>query len=215
MPSKSKTKGNAFERDVSKFLNRVYNTDGFTKTMGSGAFVGKGNWAKRSGLDQNIKVALAGDIITPTWFPFSIECKHYSDTPNYATIIKGPDVTLDSWLGKSIHDAINTQLIPLVFFKTDYKGAHVALPREFAPLLEKMNIRYFLTYRCFVIVGIDQFEYIGTHLLDEVMKDEGAVKRTVIDYFTQQLEDTTSEVFFLYNSFYEDETKTTKKKKKP
>ncbi len=213
MPSKSKTKGNAFERDVSKFLNKVYNTDGFTKTMGSGAFVGKGNWAKRSGLDQNIKVALAGDIITPTWFPFSIECKHYSDTPNYATIIKGPDVTLDLWLGKSIHDAINTQLIPLVFFKTDYKGAHVALPKTLAPILEQHNIRFYLTYRNFVIIGIDLFEVIAPTLLEFVTKEDNANHKALVGFFTEEVKNIESETFFLYNSFYEDESKTTKKKK--
>ena len=165
MPSRSKTKGNKFENDMVKLLNEVYNTKEFSRTPNSGAIMGRTNWGKNQGLSENVKRTLGSDLIVPDDFKFAVECKHYADTPNYAQIIKGPDTTLDHWLAEATFDAINLDLHPLLFFKTNRKGVHFALPEYFH--MQYMEYEgatttnvmgdYFLHYGPFVISGIDTF----------------------------------------------------------
>lgn len=158
MPSKSKTKGCTFERDVAKDLNKWFDTNEFARTFGSGAFVGKTNWVKRAGMASEVKNALAGDIMVPAWFPFNIECKNYQDSPIYHNILteKG-DSILDGWLGKSIHDAINTKMLPMVIFKTTRKGVFVALYQSMKHYIHCNNYAY---YNGFYIVSYDNFQKI-------------------------------------------------------
>ncbi len=164
MPSKSKAKGNKFEYDVVKVLNDVYSTEEFSRTPNSGAMMGRSNWGKNQGLAENVKRTLGSDIIVPDWFKFSVECKHYKDKPNYSEIIKGPDTTLDHWLGESVYDAINLNLHSLLFFKTNRKGVHFALPEYFYITHDQEGSHmaglvgdYFLMYGPFVISGLDTF----------------------------------------------------------
>ncbi len=116
--------------------------------------MGRSNWGKNQGLSEGVKRTLGSDIIVPDDFHFSIECKHYKDTPNYSQIIKGPDAVLDHWLAECVYDAINLDLHPLLFFKTNRKGTYFALPRYFLPHLTASHI---LLYGAFVISGIDSF----------------------------------------------------------
>ena len=127
MPSKSKTKGNKFENDIVKAFNELHETEEFRRTPNSGAMMGRSNAAKFSGLSESVQRTLSSDIITPEWYPFAIECKHYGDKPNYAAIIKEHDTTLDHWIGEAMFDAINQNLHMMLCFKTDRKGAHVLL----------------------------------------------------------------------------------------
>ena len=155
MPSRSKTKGNKFENDTVKVLNEAYDTEEFSRTPNSGAMMGRSNWGKNQGLAENVKRTLGADIIVPDDFKFAVECKHYKDDPNYAQIIKGPDSMLSHWLGECVYDAINLDLNPLLFFKTNRKGTHFALPQYFH---ESCLIGdYFLLYGPFVISGMDTF----------------------------------------------------------
>lgn len=201
MPSKSKIKGSTFERDVAKMFNEIYETNEFSRTFGSGAFVGKSNWDKRKGLSEEVKTALAGDIITPKWFPLSIECKNYDDTPAYHNLLtEDGDATLNTWLGKSIYDAVNTNMIPCVCFKTTRKGSFIVLPYI---VLDELNLECnYLRYGCFIIVSIDNYKKeIAKPLLD-ILKDENSAFKTAITaFFTEQMKITDSYVFSLVTRF--------------
>lgn len=63
----SRTKGNTFERKVCKLLNAKFNTEEFQRSPGSGAF----------GTTHTLPAYLQihGDIITPSNFLWTIECK--------------------------------------------------------------------------------------------------------------------------------------------
>ena len=154
MPSKSKNKGNTLEREMRDILNAAYDTEEFARTPSSGAIMGLSNYQKNQGLSESTKTVLGSDLICPDWFPFSVECKWYADTPNYATIIKGSDTDLDGWLAEACFDALNLNLHPLLFFKTNRKGVHAALPGFFWP---HIRTNCMLRYFDFVIVGIDDF----------------------------------------------------------
>jgi len=155
MPSKSKTKGNKFENDVVKLFNEMFNTQEFRRTPNSGAMMGRSNASKFSGLSEDVKRTLSSDIITPEWFPFAIECKHYGDKPNYAAIIKEHDTKLDHWIAEAVFDAYNQNLWPMLCFKTDRKGAHVVVPSCLLTLSPWTPSFYTQYDDLFVIVGMD------------------------------------------------------------
>ena len=167
MPSKSKTKGNKFENDMVKLLNEVYSTEEFSRTPNSGAIMGRSNWGRKQGLSENVKRTLGSDLIVPDNFKFAVECKHYADTPNYSQIIKGPDATLDHWLAEVLYDAINLDLWPLLFFKTNRKGVHFAIPDKFE---FGVDGNYFLNYGSFKISGIDTFTSNAVGLQFQALK---------------------------------------------
>lgn len=162
MTSKSKNKGNTLEREIRDFLNKIYNSEEFARTPSSGAIMGLGNSKRNAGLEQSTQRTLGSDLICPDWFPFSVECKSYADKPNYSTIIKSNDSTLDSWLGETCFDSINLGLIPILFFKTTRKGTHCALPSIFLPKMS--NIKYYSIYEDFIIMGLEQFEANKTEI---------------------------------------------------
>ncbi len=154
MASKSGEKGKRFERDIKEMLNKAYNTEEFTRTPGSGALMGQSNFRKNLGLEDSTKRVLGSDMICPDWFRFSIECKNYNDSPNYAAIIKTSDTKLDYWLAETLFDSINLKQTPMLFFRTTRKGTHVAFPRQFFDIQPK----YSVNYDCFTIMGVEHFE---------------------------------------------------------
>ncbi len=163
MANRSGPKGDEFERLMAKKLNEAYETEEFAKTPGSGALMGLTNFGKKMGLSEAVRRTLASDLIVPDWFKFSVECKWYKNSPNYAAIIKGADSDLDGWLGETLYDAINTDLVPLLFFKTNNKGIHAVLPKYFGRDMSDTRTgdwiipQYFCGYGDFVIFGLDYF----------------------------------------------------------
>lgn len=159
--AKSKRKGSAFENEIAKFLNRVHDTEEFARTPGSGAWMGRSNAFKRSGVAAAAQETLRGDLITPSSFPFIIECKSYSDAPLYHGIIKGPDKHLDKWLKEVEFDAEQANCLPMLWFKTVRKGTFVAFPKStLVDYFKNISdaFEYCLTYRNYVIIHQDTYE---------------------------------------------------------
>ena len=153
---KSKQKGNAFEREVATLLNSIYRTDEFRRTPQSGALMGQSNYARNARLEESTKLTLAGDIICPSWFPYIVEVKHHKNSPNYATMIRGSDVTLDHWLGEVLFDAKNAKLHPMLVFKTTRVSTYFAIP-AYIIISSKYSktIKHILLYDSFAVMGID------------------------------------------------------------
>lgn len=158
---KSKRKGSAFENEVAKFLNIVHNTTEFARTPGSGAWMGRSNSSKRAGVAQAAQETLRGDLITPTYFPFIIECKSYNDAPIYHGIIKGPDKHLDKWLLEVEFDAREGGRLPMLWFKTTRKGTFTAIPRtavNYVNMLDNNSVPYHLVYRDYIVIHQDNYQ---------------------------------------------------------
>lgn len=189
MAKRSGPKGDEFERLMASKLNEAYNTEEFVRTPGSGAFVGLTNFGKKFGLAEDVKRTLASDLITPEWFKFSVECKWYKDKPNYAAIIKGSDTDLDGWLGETLYDAINLKLAPLLFFKTNRKGVHVALWKFFKDIwifresTVAVEPNYYLVYGDFLITDANWF-LENNHLMAEIAED--VQKSGALEVFFEQ-----------------------------
>lgn len=154
MTSKSKNKGNKLERDFRDELNKAFNCEEFARTPGSGALMGLSNARKNAGLEHITKQTLGSDLICPKWFKWSVECKNYADDPNYSKLIKDDDRVLNGWLGEALFDAETLNLSPMLVFRTNRKGTHVAIPSLF-PLPE--SITHYVKYDSFWILGLEAF----------------------------------------------------------
>lgn len=132
MPSKSKTKGKGFEREVANFLSELYN-DSFTRVPDSGAFTGGKNAHRREKLTEGQVRAHKGDIIPPdNWKNFNCECKNYAEFPFHQLFSQGPVLLLESWIKQAL-EAEDPGDLTIIFMKFNRKGRYVAykLPENF------------------------------------------------------------------------------------
>lgn len=157
MTSKSKNKGNRFEREIRDLLNESFDTQEFARTPNSGAIMGLSNWEKNKNLEDATKTALGSDIICPSWFKFSVECKNYGDKPNYSKMLGSSDTDLDGWIGEVLFDAYNTKRTPLLFFRTTRKGTYAVLPIQFLKLFSHQPFNFLKYNQDFIIVDCINF----------------------------------------------------------
>lgn len=133
MPSKSKSKGKTFERDVANFLSDLYQ-DSFTRVPDSGAFTGGKNAHRRDTLTEGQVRAHKGDIIPPDdWKHFNCECKNYAEFTFHQLFTKSPVPLLESWLEQTL-EAADPGDCNILFMKFNRKGKYVAyqLPQDFS-----------------------------------------------------------------------------------
>jgi hypothetical protein len=124
VPSKSKTKGKSFEREVSTFLSELYDVS-FTRVPDSGAFTGGKNAHRRDKLTEGQVRAHKGDIIPPdNWKKFNAECKNYAEFPFHQLISSDYILLLEGWISQTL-DAADQGDINIIFMKFNRKGRYV------------------------------------------------------------------------------------------
>jgi len=122
--SKSKNKGNAFEREVANFLSKTYN-ESFVRAAHSGAFIGGTNNHRKEYLSENQVKSFKGDIIPPDdWKHFNAEAKSYADFP-FHLLLTGDCKVIDAWIDQ-LMDVADEGDINLLFMKFNRKGRYVA-----------------------------------------------------------------------------------------
>lgn len=98
MPSKSKTKGSAFERHIAKELSRITG-ESFIRAPGSGAYVGGVNSNRKEFLHEGQIRSFKGDVVPGESFSdWNIECKSYKEFPFHRLIHKDPIPILEDWI---------------------------------------------------------------------------------------------------------------------
>ena len=124
MPSKSKTKGSSFERDIAKYLGSLYN-ESFTRVPDSGAFTGGKNAHRRATLTENQVRAHKGDIIPPDdWRLFNCECKNYAAFPFHRLLFNVEVPLLEEWI-EQLMDAADPGDFNVLFVKITRLGKFV------------------------------------------------------------------------------------------
>lgn len=126
MPSKSKTKGSSYERQVAKFLSEKYGGS-FIRVPNSGAYIGGDNKSRIVTLSEGQVRSSKGDIIPPDdWKYFNSECKNYADL-GFHQIIMGNKVPLiESWIDQCMEVAGEKDL-NILFIKITRKGEFVMI----------------------------------------------------------------------------------------
>lgn len=124
MTSKSKNKGNTFEREVAKFLSDLYSAP-FNRITNSGAYVGGKNAFRKETLSEGQIRSHKGDIVPPdSWKKFNAEAKSYADFPFHRLLSNVEIPLLESWIGQSL-DAADTGDITFIFMKFNRIGRYI------------------------------------------------------------------------------------------
>lgn len=131
MPSKGKTKGNSWEREVATFLSTLYG-ESFVRVPNSGAFIGGKNVHRKTNLSDEQIRGFKGDIIPgPSFSHLNIEGKFYADFP-FHQVVQGSCKQLNQWIGQLITSADETDF-NLLAMKFNRKGAYVAYEMKNLP----------------------------------------------------------------------------------
>lgn len=126
MSSKSKNKGNNWEREVANNLSTLYK-ESFIRVPSSGAYVGGKNNVRKEFLHEGQIRAMKGDIIPPfDWKHFNCECKNYAELP-FHQLIQGECKQLETWLSQ-LFDAADAGDLNILIIKITRKGKFIAVP---------------------------------------------------------------------------------------
>lgn len=152
MPSKSKAKGNAFERAVADDLTKVFGFN-FERVPNSGAFVGGKNHQRYDTLSKSQQLIYEGDILVPDeLYNMKIECKSYKDFKFHQMFSKCK--LLDSWIEQAYSDDKYWALI----FKINRKGAFVSFDEKFFwEGADEILTDNYMRYKEYYVVPYDGF----------------------------------------------------------
>ena len=135
MPSKSKRKGNGFEREVCSYLNKLTGLS-FVRVPNSGAYIGNSNIGRAKELSKSQVQTFDGDIIVPEEFSeWSFECKFYKTISWKKLFSEGGEANINRW----IDQAANTvKPYWMVFFKVNNAGSYCIVAERY---LKRKNIK--------------------------------------------------------------------------
>lgn len=152
MPSKSKNKGNVFERQVATELTEIFGYN-FERVPNSGAFVGGKNNVRYNQLSKSQQLIYEGDILVPDEIDhLKIECKNYGDFAFHQ--LWSENKTLDSWIEQAWSDVKTWFLI----FKITRRGSFVLMSDDtFTRLNSCMTHQNHFKYKQYYIVSYDDF----------------------------------------------------------
>jgi hypothetical protein len=124
MTSKSKNKGNTFEREVAKYLSDLYSAP-FNRVITSGAYVGGKNAIRKETLSEGQIRSHKGDIVPPdSWKRFNAEAKSYAEFTFHRLLSNVEIPLLETWIGQSL-DAADEGDFTIIFMKFNRIGRYV------------------------------------------------------------------------------------------
>jgi len=153
MASKSKIKGKAGERELSKIFKNVFGGS-FIRVPSSGAFIGGKNKFRVSSLSENQIRNSKGDIIPPDYMPnLVLECKFYSNFP-FHLLLSGDDVPLlDSWIEQTT-EVLDKEDVWFLCWKINRKGWYITYEPNMYP---DFILKHFNSYKKYIITDLKNF----------------------------------------------------------
>lgn len=161
--SKSKNKGNSFERELATFLSKQY-SDSFVRAAHSGAYIGGTNTHRKERLSENQIKSFKGDIIPPdTWSHFNAECKSYADFP-FHLLLTGECKVIDGWLDQ-LMDVADNDDVNILIMKFNRKGRYVAVQSKLTWVSD--NFVYYTSKKQgdWMIFEFDSFFKLNSNIL--------------------------------------------------
>jgi hypothetical protein len=151
MSINSKNKGSTFERKIANLLSERFAPvvgveKGFRRNPDSGSFFGGKN-SKRVD-SHNTETASFGDMICPSSFRFSVECKHYKSGPTFSALVGGGDIKQwDLWLAQAEADGKKSNREPLLIVKYNNVETIVITKITFDGLQHSISYKDYRVYR--------------------------------------------------------------------
>ena len=130
---KPKSKGDAFQRKIAKFLSEKLAPRIFISTSQSGGRVGGSNYGKVGHKFGAAELSLyAGDIACSNesetgGFPYTVECKHYKTQPFLGTVLEGKG-DIPGWYAQSKTDAHKCGKYPMLIMHWNHAPTYVMIP---------------------------------------------------------------------------------------
>jgi hypothetical protein len=161
--SKSKQKGNSFEREVATYMSKLYE-DSFVRAAHSGAFIGGSNNHRKNTLSENQTKSFKGDIVPPdSWSNFNAEAKSYADFP-FHLMLTGKCKQFDIWLGQ-LMDVAEVDDCNILFMKFNRKGKYVAVQTKFTWVTDNFILYTSSEHGDWVFIEYDHFFQLNRDLL--------------------------------------------------
>ena len=141
----SKRKGNQAELELSKLLSKHFDLTFARVGVASGARV------KNTKLPDHAAGVMTGDLIVPSGFRFSIECKAVNTDIDFLA----PSALFDKWLEQARDDAQSINKTPFLCWKRNRKGWIAAVPLYAFGKTATPYPLYFVMYRSWAIARLD------------------------------------------------------------
>ncbi len=140
MTSKSKTKGNRWELELSKFLTKEYDQP-FIRVVTSGSFIGGKNVYRKAQLQEAQIMSKKGDIHPPdNWTYFNCEAKSYADF-RFHQLFTGNNALLDGWI-EQVYEVAEEKDFNIIFMKFNNKGKWVAYEKKHKRIIVERGLEY-------------------------------------------------------------------------
>ena len=149
-----KAKGNSYERKIANLLSDRFKDytgidQSFRRNPDSGSYFGGQNQKRTQ--THDLDHAVFGDLICPSNFNFSIECKNYKTPPSFNAMIKQDCKQIDTWLGQALQDADNSKKLMALVIKYNSVADIVVIKQTFGDLKTIIN------YKDYAIVTLEDF----------------------------------------------------------
>jgi hypothetical protein len=167
--SKSKNKGNSWERVVAKFLSERHNAS-FIRAPHSGAYIGGTNSFRKASLDASQVKSFKGDIVPPeSWTYFNAEAKSYADFP-FHQLYQGTIPILEKWIGQLLEVA-NTGDFNVLLMKFNRKGTYIACqPTPSLTLNPNYSTYISPNYGTWIIQDFESFWNTNSESIEQLCK---------------------------------------------
>lgn len=162
MASKSKNKGNSWEREICKFLSDTFGGN-FMRVPNSGAFTGGLNAHRRASMSDTQVRNAKGDIIPPDHLPkLVIEAKNYKDFA-FHQLLSPECKQLDTWIKQTL-DTVDVGDVWFTIFKITRRGSYVAFDKK---MVEQHNFKLpnHCIYKTYVVCDMKDFFEINRTII--------------------------------------------------
>lgn len=142
-----KKKGSRVERELSKILNKRFNCEDFSRSVGSG-----NRWGQVDHLPKHARDVFSGDLIVPENFKFCLESKGGYDGIDLNSVFVHGCSELDNFLEQATNDAVRCNRKPMLCWKRTRKP-WLAFVKSTE--LDGYNFKYSIHYRDWVGISLD------------------------------------------------------------
>lgn len=155
MTSKSKNKGNSWEREIAIFLSELY-ADHFVRVANSGAYIGGLNTHRKQKLSENQVKSFKGDITPPdSWCHFNAEAKNYADFP-FHLALSGECKQLETWI-EQLMAVADPDDLSILFIKVTRKGRFVCVQSNLTWKSDQFLYYTSKNYGDWILIDFDHF----------------------------------------------------------
>lgn len=171
MPNASKNKGSVGERELVKYLIKVFGGS-WIRTPHSGAYTGRSNAKRLKILSEAQGKSLSNDIVPPDEYPHcALEVKFYKDFSFNMLMDPKGYAQLNEWIEQVWESGIDMEAsFPMICFKINNKGWHTVVWSDKIKNLDLKGINYTVYNHKDVEYKIFQMENFIERYAEELKK---------------------------------------------